>query len=95
MSLSWSAPHARVCDSSGISSYIVIYRKKGDTNSAVMNTFSTGTTITLLGLESATVYEVQIVAINKIGSGSSSGTTDVTSGAGRKSILIKIVWHKM
>ena len=84
LSLSWSVPNDRVCDGSGISSYTVMYRKKSDTGGVYMNTSSTTNNITLSNLESSTLYEVQVVAVNKIGASSTSNSVDVTSGSGRE-----------
>ena len=82
--LSWSVPDDRVCDSSGVSSYTVMYRKKSDTGGVYMNTSSSTNSITLSNLESSTLYEVQVVAFNKIGASSTSNSVDVTSGSGRE-----------
>ena len=84
MSLSWSVPDDRVCDGSGISSYTVMYRKKSNTAGVYMNTSSTMNSIILSNLESSTLYEVQVVAVNKIGASSTSNLVDVTSGSGRE-----------
>ena len=84
MSLSWSVPDDRVCDSSGVSSYTVMYRKKSDTGGVYMNTSSTTNSITLSNLESSTLYEVQVVAVKKLGAGSTSNLVDVTSGSGHE-----------
>ena len=82
--LSWSVPDDRVCDGSGISSYTVMYRKKSDSGGVYMNTSSTMNSITLSNLESSTLYDVQVVAFNKIGASLTSNSVDVTSGSGRE-----------
>ena len=84
VSLSWSVPDDRVCDDSGVSSYTVMYRKKSDTGGVYMNRSSIMNNITLSNLESSTLYEVQVVAVNKIGASSTSNSVDVTSGSGRE-----------
>ena len=82
--LFWSIPDDRVCNGSGISNYTVMYRKKSDTGGVYMNMSTTVDNTVLSNLELSTLYEVQVVAVNKIGASSTSNSVDVISSNGRE-----------
>ena len=73
-----------MCNGSGISNYTVMYRKKSNTGGVYMNMSTTVDNTVLTNLESSTLYEVQVVAVNKIGASSTSNSVDVISSNGRE-----------
>ena len=84
VALSWVAPSDR---GSSITDYIIQYSTDDSTWSTFADGTSTGTTATVTGLDSSTLYYFQVAAVNSSGTGlfsssSSASATSATSSSG-------------